>query len=179
MRKLLARGFWIALALVFLVEAWLWDTLGDGIAAIAAALPIERLRRALKDVLERAPASASLVLFALPVLVILPFKLIGVALVAKGKFMVGGCVFLLAKTIGLGVTAFIYDVCSDRLLTLRWFVRLRVQVLRLRDWAHAQVAPYRVVLVRLRRRIACALSRKASPFVQRIRLVRARARRAA
>ncbi|MDE2363072.1 MAG: hypothetical protein KGM42_10380 [Hyphomicrobiales bacterium] len=177
MRKPFARVFWTALALVFLIEAWLWDALGAGLGAVAAALPVERLRRSLKALLARAPAGASLVLFALPVIVILPFKLVGVALVAKGRVMGGCAVFLLAKTVGLGFTAFVYDVSADRLLTLDWFVRLRAYVLMLRDWAHRQVEPYRIMLVRLRGRLVRRLSGRAAPFVQRIVMLRARARR--
>ncbi len=173
MRKALARTFWTVLAALFLVEAWLWDVLGDALSAFVAALPIERLRRSLKRRINRLPAAFALAFFILPVLVILPFKLVGVALIAKRRLLTGGAVFLLAKTAGLGVTAFVFDVCRDRLLTLAWFARCHARVIAIRDWAHRQIAPYRAAIVALRERVAARLAGDSSSLARRMAVLRA------
>ena len=48
-----------------------------------------------------------------------------------------------AKLLGLGVTAFVFDVTRDKLLQLAWFRRMYDWFMWLRDWAHAQTEPIR------------------------------------
>ena len=46
-----------------------------------------------------------------------------------------------AKLLGLGVTAFIFEVTKDKLLQLAWFRRLYAFFIWLRGWAHEKVDP--------------------------------------
>ena len=179
MRRLFSRLFWTLLAAVFLVEAWLWDVLGAALSRLAAFLPIDPVRRGLTAVLRRTPPVFALLLFAIPALVILPFKLAGLALLAKGRFALGAAVFLLAKTAGLGVTAFVFDVCRERLMQMRWFVRLYDAVIAARDWAHRQVDPYKEAIRRLRETILPRAASGSPPFLRRLLALRAKARRPA
>jgi len=48
---------------------------------------------------------------------------------------------LLAKLVGLGVTAFIFDATKDKLLQMAWFRRLYEFFERARHWAHEKIAP--------------------------------------
>jgi hypothetical protein len=43
MRRYLLRPFWILLALLFLLEAWLWDHLQPLVARLVALIPLARL----------------------------------------------------------------------------------------------------------------------------------------
>jgi hypothetical protein len=52
-------------------------------------------------------------------------------------------VILFVKLVGLGFTAFIYDVTRDKLLQMAWFARVYEWVLALRQWAHDITAPVR------------------------------------
>ena len=52
-------------------------------------------------------------------------------------------VLLLAKLLGLGVTAFIFDVTRDKLLQMAWFGRMFDWFMWARDWAHEQTEPMR------------------------------------
>lgn len=178
MRNRLYRFLWTLLAAIFLVEAWLWDVLGGAVAAFVAALPIEALRRTLRRLIDTLPAIFALTLFVIPVLVILPFKLVGLALIAKGRVALGAGVFLLAKTAGLGATAFVFDVCRERLLTLRWFARLYSIVIAFRDWAHARLDPYRAEIrtevANLRERIRSRLAAGAPGLMRKVSMFRAR-----
>lgn len=142
----LTKFLWTLLAAIFLIEAWLWDVLGGAVRRIVATLPLAALRQALQKMIDTMPATFALALFIIPVIVILPFKIAGLALIAGGRVLLGGCVFLMAKTVGLGVTAFIFGVCHARLMTLGWFARLYDRVIAIRDWAHAKVDPYKAAL---------------------------------
>ena len=146
MQARLTRILWTLLAAIFLVEAWLWDVLGRFVGWIVSALPIAALKRTLTRAIDTMPATFALSLFLIPILLVLPFKIAGLALIAGGRVMSGGCVFLLAKSVGLGVTAFVFDVCHARLMTLPWFARLYAFVIRCRDWAHVKVEPYKAAI---------------------------------
>ncbi len=176
MYRFFARAFWTSAAAAFLAEAWLWDFLGAGLTRLVVFLPLQPLRTALQWVLAKTPPTFAFVLFAIPVLAILPFKFLGLALLAKGRVASGVCVFFLAKTIGLGVTAFVYQVCHDRLMLLAWFVRSRDWLLAARSWARRQVEPYVRLLRNVRKRLLAGSALRASPVLRRLLILRARAR---
>jgi hypothetical protein len=73
--RILKKLFWYALALAFLVEAWLWDTSVAALHAIVDRLPLVRFKAACARGIERLPPLAVLPIFLLPVIVLLPFKL--------------------------------------------------------------------------------------------------------
>lgn len=140
--RYLTKPLWTLLALVFLLEAWLWDTLGPIVARLVAALHLERLGEVVRAGVGRLSPWATLPVFLLPGLVLTPFKLTAVWLLANGHPFLGVATFLLAKTVGLGVTAFLFDVCRPNLMRMAWFVRVYDWVLRAKDWAHLQADPY-------------------------------------
>ena len=178
MQARLTQFLWTALAAIFLIEAWLWDVLGGAVKKIVSTLPIAALRRVLMKLIDGMPATFALVLFVVPVILILPFKIAGLALIAGGRVFSGGCVFLLAKSVGLGVTAFVFDVCHARLMTLPWFARFYAFVIGVRDWAHAKVDPYKVAIrqrvAALRARLRERFSRDAPSLLGRLLALRAR-----
>lgn len=61
MRRLL-RPVLIPLALLFLLEAWLWDRLAPIVALVVARLPFRALKAALAEWIERLPPAATLVI---------------------------------------------------------------------------------------------------------------------
>ena len=160
----LMRFLWTCLAALFLIEAWLWDVLGRAIARVLAFLPIEALKAALTRGLERLSAPMTLLVFLIPVAIVFPLKIAGLALMAHHRFIAGICVFALAKFGALGVTAFLFAICRDKLLTIGWFAKGYDLGLRLRAWAEQRIAPYRDAVrarVReLRRRIAAFMAER-------------------
>ena len=50
-------------------------------------------------------------------------------------------IFVLAKLVSLGVTAFVFEITRPKLLQLAWFRRLYEHVLVGLDWAHRLVDP--------------------------------------
>jgi|CXWL01.1.fsa_nt_gi hypothetical protein len=128
-------------ALIFLFEAWLWDVLYPIVAKLVAWLPWDNLKKWIADRIEHLPASACVFIFIIPVIAILPIKILGVWLVSQHHVFSGVMVFLSAKLVGLGITAFLFETCKEKLLSLRWFLWLYKTVLKIKKWAGKQVAP--------------------------------------
>jgi len=140
MRRLL-RPLLILLALIFLFEAWLWRQLAPIVAWLVARLPLHRLKAAVAVRIEALPPAATLVVFVIPVLVLLPFKFAGVWLLAAGRWLDALVVLALAKVIGVGITAFIFDVTQPKLMQLAWFRALYGRVMLWLAWAHGLIDP--------------------------------------
>jgi hypothetical protein len=182
------RPLWIVLALVFLLEAWLWDHLEPIVARAVNLVPWGRIKARLVQLIERLPPWATLIVFVVPIVVLFPIKLAGLWLLARGHWLVALATFMLAKLIGLGITAFIFDVTRDKLLQMAWFRRLYEWVLWLRGWAHDQVEPIKQrlrgwahdlvepVRQRLRSYLWLLKPRRAGRFLRRLARIRRRMR---
>ncbi len=142
MRNIL-KPFWFVLALLFLFEAWAFEQFRALGRWIAARIPLAWVKTALQAAIAHLPPMATLVLFCIPVLVIIPFKLVGLWLIAQRHVFLGAGVFLAAKFVGLAVTAFLFDLCRSKLMQMAWFVRFYHVILRVKQWAHDRVEPFR------------------------------------
>jgi hypothetical protein len=78
------KPLWIVLAILFLIEAWLWDHLEPIVARIVAWIPWQRLKALLARSIARLSPTATLIVFLVPVAVIIPFKVIGLWGVGEG-----------------------------------------------------------------------------------------------
>src|SRR5262245_5283216 len=112
------RPLWIFLAVVFLIEAWLWDRLRPVVAWIVGLVPLTALKARLKASIERLPPAATLVVFVVPPVVLFPLKLAGLWLFGHGHWVLACAVLVLAKLTGLGVTAFVFEATKPKLLQL-------------------------------------------------------------
>ena len=135
------RLFLVFLAIIFLIEAWLWDRLEPIVARILAALPFARVRAEVARWIDALPPAATLVLLALPAAAVLPLKMLAFWLMATGAWIEGVGVFVFAKLGAIGTTAFVFDVGRDKLLQLAWFRAVYDYVMWLRLWAHTVVDP--------------------------------------
>ncbi|SRR6266508_2639909 len=140
MRRLL-RPFLILLALVFLFEAWLWQHLAPLVAWVVARIPLRVLKAKIAAAIARLPPAATLIVFIVPVLLLLPLKFLGLWMLAHGLWLGALGVLALAKVVSLGVTAFIFDLTRPKLLQLAWFRWLYEHVMVWLDWAHALIDP--------------------------------------
>jgi hypothetical protein len=139
--KRLARPFWVVLALLFLFEAWLWDRLHPIVARVVAVIPWGWIKPALIRLIDRLSPQATLVVFVIPFIGLLPLKFLEFWFLAHRQWIASIMVLVLAKLVGLGVTAFIFEVTKDKLLQMAWFRRLYEFFLWARDWAHEKIAP--------------------------------------
>jgi hypothetical protein len=143
MTKRFVHAFWFLCAAIFLFEAWAWDLLGGFLARLAALLPFESWKRALKTGLAALPAPVVLLVFLVPLAVIEPFKLVALWAITHHHLFVGIAVFIAAKFAGLGITAFLFEATREKLLTMAWFKRFYDWVLVMREKAHKFLAPYK------------------------------------
>jgi hypothetical protein len=165
------RPLLILLALVFLFEAWLWDHLAPIVHWIVARIPLRVVKEKLAVFIERLPPAATLVVFVIPILVLLPFKILGVWLLAHGHWLAALGVLAMVKVVSLGVTAFIFDLTRPKLLQMDWFRRFYEWVMRGIAWAHVLVDP---IKRRLKSLFRVFSPRRASRTVKLLRRIRHR-----
>lgn len=179
----IVRAFWFVCAALFLIEAWLWDTVGGFLWRLVALIPFEAFKQAIARSLAKLPAPLALLVFVLPVLVIEPFKVLGLWLIAKHHVIFGILAFGAAKILGVGLTAFLFDATRSKLLSMSWFARFYDRVMMIRAKAHAIIEPYklrlRMALVPFRARLKtmAASFESHGEFARRLALLRAHARR--
>jgi hypothetical protein len=141
MMKRLARPFWVAFALLFLLEAWLWDCLQPIVGRVIAIIPWGRIKPAFIRMIDRLSPQVTLVIFAIPFILLLPIKFLEFWLLAQRQWIAAIAVLGLAKLLGLGLTAFIFDATRDKLLQMAWFRRLYEFFMWARTWAHEKIEP--------------------------------------
>jgi hypothetical protein len=140
MRRLL-QPLWVLLAIIFLIEAWLWDHLEPIVARAVAAIPLQSFKQWLTERVDELSPAMTLVVFIVPVIPLFPLKLVGLWLLTHDYWTSAVATILFAKILGVGVTAFVFDVTRPKLLEMPWFVRLYEFVLGLRAKAVMLVDP--------------------------------------
>ena len=141
MLRRLLQPFWILLAIIFLIEAWLWDHLEPIVARVVAMIPLREFKQWLSDRVDSLSPAMTLIVFAVPVIPLFPLKLVGLWLLAHEYWLSAVSTLVFAKFLGLGVTAFIFDVTRPKLLEMRWFEALYEFILATRAKAAAMVDP--------------------------------------
>lgn len=141
MLRRLLQPVWVLLAIIFLIEAWLWDHLEPIVARVVAAIPLAAFKQWLTERVDALSPAMTLIVFAVPILPLFPLKLVGLWLLTHEYWMSAVFTIMFAKFLGVGVTAFIFDVTRDKLLEMTWFEKLYDFVMLLRAKAHAMVDP--------------------------------------
>ena len=168
------RPLWVILALLFLLEAWLWDHLEPIVARAVNFIPWGRVKLWLKRVIEDLPPWAALGVFIVPFVVLLPLKFLEVFFLAKRQWLAAGLVLIVAKLLGLGITAFVFDATRGKLLQMAWFARMFDWFMWARDWAHEITEPVRE---RVRQLTWLLKPQRAGRFLRRLMRLRRRAYR--
>lgn len=177
MRRIL-HPLWVFLAIVFLIEAWLWDHLEPVVARIVALIPLRRLKAWLAERLQGMSPGLTLFVFVVPGILLFPLKLLGVWLLAHNYWFSAIAVILFAKGVGVGVAAFIFDVTRPKLMQMAWFRKLYDVVIGLRGWATQLVAPIKAQLKATLASFRVGSSSRWGKVVQRIQRMRSRAQSA-
>ena len=156
MRRLL-QPFWVLLAVIFLIEAWLWDHLEPIVARVVAWIPLRAFKAWLAERVDTLSPAMTLIVFIVPVLPLFPLKLVGLWLLANEYWASAVAMIIFAKFVGVGVTAFIFDVTRPKLLEMAWFEKLYEFIMALRAKAkgpgRADEAPHPRNAARRRRRL--------------------------
>jgi hypothetical protein len=143
MRRLF-KPLWVLLAVIFLIEAWLWDHLEPIVKRVVARIPLRRFKLWLAGKISTLSPAMTLVVFVVPAVLLFPLKLVGLWLLAHEYWASALTLMVFAKFVGLGVTAFIFDVTRPKLLQMRWFAKLYEWVLALRAKAAELVDPIKL-----------------------------------
>jgi hypothetical protein len=143
MRRLL-QPLWVLLAIIFLIEAWLWDHLEPIVARVVALIPLRTFKQWLAERVDTLSPAMTLIVFFVPVIPLFPLKMVGLWLLTHEYWISAILTIVFAKFLGVGVAAFIFDVTKEKLLEMRWFETLYEFVMALRAKARALVDPIKL-----------------------------------
>jgi hypothetical protein len=156
----LRRATLVALAMIFLALAWVWD----GLAAVArffiGLIRWTRFKAAFVALIDRLPAPLVLLVFLVPFLIVEPLLVAATVAVAMGYVVSGAITWIVLKLLAIGLIPAIFDVTQHRLMTMPWFVRVYEKVMEFHHYADRLVAPYKeaaAALVRQWRTKAAAI----------------------
>ena len=152
------RPLLLVLAVLFLLEAWIWRTMAPVIAWIAHRLPFAKVKHAIARFAQGLPPYAALLLFLCPLLLLEPVEGVALWAYAHKQWVLGSLCLVVVKLFGVGLMAFMFQVCEPQLLSIGWFARLAGLFLRLKAWADAEVAPVKAALRQMMTRIRAALA---------------------
>jgi tRNA nucleotidyltransferase (CCA-adding enzyme) len=119
-KRLIRAPFAIVAALLLGFIDWLWNPL----LMLMTRLGRFWVFRALEGAISRLPPYGALLVFAVPAVLLLPFKFLGLYLIGHGQKLAGMAVFVLAKVVGTAMVARVFSLTAPKLMTLSWFNRL-------------------------------------------------------
>ena len=169
MLRRILQPLWVLLALIFLIEAWLWDHLEPIVARVVAWIPLRRFKLWLAERVDTLSPAMTLIVFIVPVIPLFPLKMFGLWLLANEYWISAILTLVFAKFLGVGVAAFIFDVTRPKLLEMRWFRRLYEFVLALREKAAALVEPIKLRIKEILRGGGAGWSSRLLRLIQRFR----------
>lgn len=120
LKKIIRTPLLASVVIVLLFEEWGWEPLARTFTALGK-LPcwatLERL-------ITRLPPWAALVVFGIPVLVLVPVKLLALYLFGRGHLALGLLMVVMAKIMGTAMAARLFQLTQPTLMRLPWFARL-------------------------------------------------------
>ena len=162
LRQILRSVLLAPVALLLLFEEWGWKPLAAGFAALGR-LPVWRR---LESLIAGLPPWAALLAFGIPVVSLVPVKLMALYLIGQGHIALGVALVLLAKLAGTAVAARLFQLTEPALMRLKWFARAYSPFKRWKDRTLRQVRasrPWRAGR-KLKRRIIAAGRRLKATF---------------
>ena len=122
LQKLLRKLLLLPVIVVLLFEEWGWEPLARCFNALAR-LP---LWNAVERRIENLPPWAALLAFAIPVLALIPIKLLALYLMGNGFLALGVGLVIAAKITGTALAARLFQLTEPALMRLHWFARVYV-----------------------------------------------------
>ena len=169
MLRRLLQPVWVLLAVIFLIEAWLWDHLEPVVAWVVAKIPLQSFKHWLAERVDTLSPAMTLIVFVVPVIPLFPLKLVGLWLLTHQYWLSAITTIIFAKLVGVGVTAFVFDVTRPKLLEMGWFERLYEFVMGLRARAAALVDPIKQRILEILRGNGDRWSSRMLRLIQRFR----------
>ena len=119
-RKILRGILFAPLVLVVLFEEWGWIPLARAFAALGRLPWLARLERRIAHL----PPWAALLAFGVPVLTLIPIKLLALYLFGQGHVVWGFSLVVAAKLTGTALAARLFQLTEPALMRMQWFARL-------------------------------------------------------
>lgn len=120
------------LAVFVLVEEWLWDILATIAYWLSVILHLKRFDAWLSS-LNPLPALCA---FFIPLIIVTPFNLLALFLLAHGAIIQGVILELIIKLVGTLLIARVFRLTKPALLTFTWLSWIYNTVTHLLTWAH-------------------------------------------
>lgn len=117
--RLLRTLVTVPLALWVFLEEWVWNSILAFMRWLGKLPPVHWL----ETQVARLPPYAALIVFAVPGIILLPFKFGALYLIAHGHRFYGLMVFVVAKLIGTALLSRIFSLTKPALMTIGWFSR--------------------------------------------------------
>lgn len=117
-RLLASLGIWL-IGLVLLFEEWGWEYLARVLAWIGRLPGLRWIEGRIRTL----PPYAALGLFVVPILTLLPLKLLALYWLGEGHTLLGVSVIIAAKLSGTAITARLFMLTQPTLMRLAWFAR--------------------------------------------------------
>ena len=119
-KKILRSILLAPLVVVLLFEEWGWTPLARAFAALARLPWLGQLERRIS----RLPPWAALLAFGVPVITLIPVKLLALYLFGLGHVVWGFCLIAAAKLTGTALAARLFQLTEPALMQMPWFARL-------------------------------------------------------
>jgi hypothetical protein len=127
----------------FVLLVWLWilidETLVAAFRPLATWLVSFDTVHRLEAWIGRQNRIASLIILAVPLILIEPPKILAVLLIAEGKVKFGTVLLITSYLIGLVAVERVFHITKPKLMTIGWFAWGYGLYLRVKDWAFAIV----------------------------------------
>jgi len=127
-KKLLLSIF----ALIVIFEEWLWDILAVTGLWFSRVLHLEKFDTWLLN----AMPNQALLAFLIPLIIVTPFNLFALFLLAHGAIIQGILLEIGVKLFGTLLIARIFRLVKAALLTFNWFAKIYYSINNILYWAH-------------------------------------------
>jgi hypothetical protein len=120
LKRLATAPFVFIVAIIILLEDWLWDDL----ARLAAAIGRLPVFNQIETLITKLPPYAALTLFAVPSLLLIPVKLVALYFISHGHALFGFVTVAAAKVAGTALVARIFTLTRPKLMRIGWFAQV-------------------------------------------------------
>ena len=124
------------LAVILIIEEWLWDLLSALGHSLVRLLNLERVERWLSQTSPR----TALLAFLLPILIVTPINIAAIWLLLHGLLIEGVLLEVCAKLLGTLLVARVFSLTKTQLLTFRVIAAIYNTISYWLRWAHEKIA---------------------------------------
>lgn len=155
--RLLRQVLTAVAAAIIIFEEWLWDPLKRVMDRLGR-LPVVR---SLANAISGLPPRPALITYLGPMVLLIPFKIGALWMIAHGHSILGLVIFVAAKLVGTALFAWLFGLTRPALLKIAWFATTYQFVQdtadRARVWIRRQ--PLYAAMIRAKTAIQAGLAR--------------------